>query len=191
MLFSFKALRAFTKSLSFIKPFYYVRAILVLALIMASDSTLKAKVSCEVTNSALESMPPVVVTLHRQDNTSFSITAKLANNNRTRAAGFQRICAQTIAETPILFVFSRPQKPSFHMNNVVAPIDIAFIRKSSEIDSIRKMVPYSILQISKPVYSPNKSVIAALEVRKGFFEDNNIDLNGKVSWSLNSGETKK
>ena len=191
MSLSFKMLLASTKSLSFIRACSCVRAMLVLTLIMLFSMPLRAEVSCEVTNGALESMPPVQVTLHRQDNTSFSITAKLANNNRTRAAGFQRVCAQTIADTPILFVFSRPQKPSFHMNNVVAPIDIAFIRKSSEIDSIRKMVPYSILQISKPVYSPNKSVIAALEVRKGFFEDNNIDLNGKVSWSLNSGETQK
>lgn len=187
---SSKVLQASATLLSFIRPSYCARSILVLVLVMGSNSSLKAEVACEVTNSALESMPEVQVTLHRQDNTTLSIAAKLANNNLTRAAGFQRVCAQTIAEMPILFVLSSPQKPSFHMNNVVAPIDIAFIRKSSEIDSIRNMFPYSILQLSKPLYSPDKPVIAALEVRKGFFEDNDIGRNDKVTWSLNTGETQ-
>ena len=92
---------------------------------------------CELTNKALESMPLVEVTFHRADQSSFSIKAKLADDLYTRAAGFQRVCEETIADMPILFQFERLQKPSFHMNNVVAPIDIAFIKPSGEIDVIR------------------------------------------------------
>ena len=139
---------------------------------------------CELTNKALESMPMVEVSFYRADQSSFSIKARLANDVYTRAAGFQRVCAETIAETPILFLFDRVQRPSFHMNNVVAPIDIAFIKESGEIDVIRNMKPYSVVLKSKRYYSSTKPVIAALEVRKGFYVDNKLQAQDRIEWNI-------
>ena len=142
-----------------------------------------SSVNCETDNAALQAMPNIEVTLSRTDGSSYSFGAKLANNLRTRAAGFQRVCASTIAATPILFEFQREQTPSFHMNNVVAPLDIAFIDKQGDIDSIQLMKVYSILQVTKPLYSSKGPVLYALEAHPGFFEKHDISLTSTMTWA--------
>ncbi len=137
---------------------------------------------CETTNAALKAMPSVEVVLTRKDGSELLLNAKLADNNYTRAAGFQRVCESTMRETPILFTFERELVPSFHMNNVVAPIDIAFIRKNNEIDIIHAMQVYSVVTLNKPVYSATTPIVAALETHQGFYTENNIDLSSKISW---------
>jgi len=97
-------------------------------------------------NAALRSMPLIDVTFTRKDGSTFEVESRLANNNQTRSAGFQYVCKQTIAAKPILFVFDHVRTPTFHMHNVVAAIDIAFIRPDSSIDSIQKMHPYVLIQ---------------------------------------------
>ena len=143
-----------------------------------------ANVECQEDNEALRSMPLIDVTFTRKDGSTFEVESRLANNDRTRSAGFQYVCKQTIAAKPILFVFDKPRIPSFHMYNVVAGIDIAFIRPDSSIDSIQKMHPYVVIQVDKPLYSPKSDVIAAFETYPNFFEVYNIDLGATVSWQL-------
>ena len=138
---------------------------------------------CELDNPSLRAMPIVDVEFTRDDGSVFSSKARLANNSRTRAAGFQKVCASTIAAMPILFVFKSEVKPSFHMHNVVAPIDIAFIDKRGHIESIRAMEPYSLMAIKKPLYSPNRPVISAFEVHPGYFKKHNISFKSRFSWN--------
>ncbi|WP_189400009.1 DUF192 domain-containing protein [Arenicella chitinivorans] len=126
----------------------------------------------------------VEVSIGLSDGSQHTLNARLADNNATRAAGFQRVCASTIADTPILFVFPRAFKPQFHMHNVVAPIDIAFIHESGAIDSIQAMQPYVLGSRNKPLYGPNKPVIAALEVRPGLFSDLRVDLGAVIQWQV-------
>lgn len=155
---------------------------LVLSLFLTACASAQNK-SCQTTNAALEAMPAVQVTLTRADGSTYQVTAKLANNNFTRAAGFQNVCASTMRETPILFTFETEVVPSFHMHNVLAPIDIAFIRKNAEIDVIHAMEPYSLIALEKPLYSPNGPIVSALETHKGFYAEHNIDLSSKITWS--------
>lgn len=156
----------------------------VIILLGFNISNVYADIECQEDNEALRSMPLIDVTFTRKDGSTFDVESRLANNNKTRSAGFQYVCKQTIAEKPILFVFDQARTPSFHMNNVVAGIDIAFIRPDSSIDSIQKMHPYVLIQIDKPLYSPNGDVIAAFEAYPNFFEVYNIDLDATVSWQL-------
>jgi len=142
-----------------------------------------AQTDCQSDNSALQAMPRIEVTLTRDDGSSYTMPAKLADNNATRAAGFQRVCESTIEAMPILFVFKHPSVPSFHMNNVVAPIDIAFIDSEGDLESIQAMKPYSILQIKKTLYSPKRPVLYALEVHKGFYQKHEISVNSKMTWA--------
>ena len=114
--------------------------------------------------------------------------AKMASNNATRAAGFQRVCESTIESMPILFVFDRESIPSFHMNNVVAPIDIAFIDKAGQLESIQSMKPYSVVERSKKLYSPKRPVLYALEVHKGFFDKHALSLSAKMTWTPPNSE---
>lgn len=147
------------------------------------ETALKPPANCELDNAALQAMPIIEVTLSRDDGSQHSVPAKLADNNMTRAAGFQRVCAATIEAMPIMFVFQREAMPSFHMNNVVAPIDIAFIDKNDRVESIQAMKPYSMLQRKKPLYSPNRPVLYAFEVHPGFFDKHEIALGDKITWA--------
>ena len=137
---------------------------------------------CQLDNDALRSMPKVEVSFTRADQAPLTVQAKLADNYETRAAGFQRVCESVIAAEPILFVFQRERTPSFHMHNVVAPIEIAFIRKDGTIDVTHLMQPYSLLMLNKPTYSSNGPVLAAIEMRPGFMQDNGITPDSVMSW---------
>ena len=147
------------------------------------SASAQSEIVCEKDNEALRAMPDIEISLSRSDGSSHVMAAKLADTNASRAAGFQRVCESTIEAMPILFVFARETIPSFHMNNVVAPIDIAFVDRRGRIESIQSMKPYSIIEINKPVYSPKKPVLYALEVHKGFFEKHNLSAKTKMSWT--------
>lgn len=162
-----------------------VRLSLVFFLCLVSfgwNAVLAKGVECETDTAALSSMGKAVVTFSRPDGSELEVDVKLADNNTTRAAGFQRVCAETIAATPILFVFPHVTRPSFHMNNVVAPIDIAFIDSEGAIDSIQAMQVYTLVSRDKPLYSPSRPVTAALEAHPEFFSKHDIDLETTVSW---------
>ncbi len=141
-----------------------------------------ARSVCEVDNASLRAMPLITVELSREDGTTHRMLAKLASTNATRAAGFQRVCAETIAAMPILFEFEVEQMPGFHMNNVVAPIDIAFIKQGGRIESIQSMQPYSVLQLEKKLWRPKQPVKYALEVAPGFFDKHGLSRDSTMSW---------
>ena len=141
-----------------------------------------ASIECQKDNEDLRAMPLGMVEFTRVDGSKYTVQVRVADNSKTRSAGFQYVCAETIAQLPILFLFESVVRPSFHMNNVVAGIDIAFIRPDYTIDSIQKMHPYVLIMLNKPLYSPSSDVIAALEAHPGFYQKNNIDLTAKVSW---------
>jgi uncharacterized membrane protein (UPF0127 family) len=118
------------------------------------------------------------------------VKVRVADNKRTRAAGFQKVCEKTIRKHPILFEFDSPILPAFHMHNVVAPLDIAFIDESGIIDSIQTMLPYVQGRLEKPLYSPKGNIVAALEAHKGYFAQNNIDLSTRIYWKSRTWHKK-
>ncbi len=138
--------------------------------------------SCELTNDALQAMHKTEITIINANQQELSVVVKTADNNLTRQAGFQHVCAETIAAQPILFLFGSPIIPNFHMNNVVAPIDIAFIDQEGRIESIQAMFPYVLISLSRPLYSPEREVVAALEARPGFYQENDIEVGDLIIW---------
>jgi len=159
-----------------------LRLPLLLIGLIVTQASYANSVNCELDNEDLQAMTKSMVTFTRADGSTFEVVVKTADNNSERAAGFQRVCAETIAAEPILFIFESELLPQFHMHNVVASLDIAFIKKKGEIDSIQSMYPYVLILVDKPLYSPNKPVIAALETYPGFYKDNNIEQDSTVSW---------
>lgn len=153
-------------------------------LLISAISTASAQQTCETTNDALQAMPEAIVTFLLADGQIKEFNVRLADNQFTRAAGFQRVCASTIAEQPILFVFQNEIFARFHMRNVVAPIDIAFIDVSGKIDSIKAMQPYVLGSKVKPTYRSEDLVIAALETYPGFYRKYSIDSSTKLSWRM-------
>lgn len=76
----------------------------------------------------------------------------------------------------MLFDFSSSQKLSFWMRNTYVPLDIAFIDNEGVIQEIKEMIPLS----TRPVTSNNQCRYA-LEVNRGWFDNNNIRAGASVA----------
>ena len=74
-------------------------------------------------------------------------------------------------DTGMLFAFAEDGEHSFHMRHTTIPLDIAFVTEEGVIESIKQLAPLR----SSPVY-PDGNIRYALEVNRGWFAENNIDI---------------
>jgi len=139
--------------------------------------------NCQTDNEYLRAMPDNDLTIVDDNGEVLNFVVRLAADNVSRAAGFQWVCESVIEDKPILFIFEEAGIPQFHMRNVVAPIDIAFIDSEGRIESIQSMAPYVLVSKYRPLYSPKREVVAALEVHKGFYQKHQIAVGASVSWN--------
>ena len=77
----------------------------------------------------------------------------------------------------MLFVFDRPQPLSFWMKNTPAPLSIAFIDEKGVILNIRDMTPND----ETTLHRSQGNALYALEVRKGWFDEQGIKAGASVS----------
>jgi len=161
-----------------------INSIFGLIFLLASAFVNSKGIECELNNDDLRLMKKALVSFVRADGSVFKLQVKLADNNVTRAAGFQYVCESTIEDEPILFVFQNELQPRFHMNNVVAPLDIAFIDKDGSVESVQAMQPYILISNHRPLYSPKRPIIAALEGHQGFYDKHKLGLDTKVTWHV-------
>lgn len=146
---------------------------------------LDAAADCQPTTADLENMARADLVLAGPGRETVRLGVRVADEGRERAAGFQHICPATIDDTAIYFVFARPRRPSFHMRNVKAPLDIAFIDAAGAIVNIQRMEPYVLGATDNPTYGPAAAVATALEVRAGYFAENRIS---EGEWRVESLE---
>jgi uncharacterized membrane protein (UPF0127 family) len=97
-----------------------------------------------------------------------TFTARLADTPERQAAGFQCASPGEIQRTLILFDFGREIHTHFHMQNVAAPLDIAFIKADGRIFSIQTMRP------GPELHGPLGPFRWALEAPAGFFVKHGI-----------------
>jgi uncharacterized membrane protein (UPF0127 family) len=71
----------------------------------------------------------------------------------------------------MLFIFESDDYWTFHMKNTFIPLDIAFIKEDGTIDSIKELDPMSPI----PVF-PDSEVRYAVEVNRGWFADNDVNV---------------
>jgi len=83
-------------------------------------------------------------------------------------------------DSGMLFVFEENGQKSFHMKDTRIPLDIAFIKEDGTIESIKELKPFTLL----PVYSDG-DVLSALEVNRGWFAENNVNIGDKIIVPLN------
>lgn len=100
------------------------------------------------------------------------LKVRVADELEEQLAGFQHIGRGAIAHSLILFVFAGPIRGKFHMRNVVAPLDIAFIAADGQVLAIMKMEPGSKL------YGPDEPFQYALEAPVGFMAQRQISPQG-------------
>jgi uncharacterized membrane protein (UPF0127 family) len=123
---------------------------------------------CKRWREAFAAMPVRMVTVQTGAKT-MAIRVKIAETSEHAAAGFQCSTPQEIQKTLILFDFGREIYSQFHMNNVPAALDIAFIKGDGSIFSILKMDPSP-----TALYGPLGNFRFALEARAGFYESQGI-----------------
>lgn len=109
------------------------------------------------------------------------LSVRIATSGRHRAAGFQHICPDVIAREAVLFLFGSEVRPTFHMRNVHAALDIAFIDAAGVIREIQRMQPYVLGMRDRKYYRPGRAVFAALEIRGGYFDEHGIEAD---RWSV-------
>lgn len=123
---------------------------------------------CKRWRAAFASMPVRMVTLQMGAKT-VAVRVKEAETSEQRAAGFQCSTPQEIQQTLILFDFGREIYSQFHMQNVPAALDIAFVKADGNIFSILKMDPSP-----TALYGPMGDFRFALEARAGFYESQGV-----------------
>ena len=79
----------------------------------------------------------------------------------------------------MLFVYAEERRLGFWMKNTFVPLSVAFIDDDLEIVHIEDMVPQTTESHRSPV-----PVRYALEVNRGWFEDNGVEVGAQVSFEL-------
>lgn len=137
-------------------------------------ASFNAAADCRETTEPLEDMDEAELVLAGPDGRRVQLVTRVADDYRERAAGFQHVCPDTVDRTAIYFQFQRTRRPNFHMRNVKAPLDIAFIDADGNIVDIQLMKPYVLGAKRHKTYSPPGEVAAALEARAGYFASQQI-----------------
>ncbi len=150
-------------------PAIRAAALLWVVLLSGCTSGLALRGDCRSSTDAWEEMQTKSVRLVNDERRSVWITTKVADDAVERAGGFQHLCPEHIEAGYILFVFERGQSAAFHVWNVHAPLDIAFISADGRFLDVVQMQEHS--DTARRVYGVDAPYRYALEARRGFFAD--------------------
>lgn len=103
------------------------------------------------------------------------LSVEVADTNYKRSLGLMHR-KHLGQDEGMLFKFPQKQKLSFWMQNTYIPLEIAFLDDSGKILQIAEMIPMS----TKMVSSQDECDMA-LEVNRGWFKKNNVDVGDKIS----------
>jgi uncharacterized membrane protein (UPF0127 family) len=134
----------------------------------AGSSARAEDTQCRRWREAFAAMPVRMITLEAGSR-KVALRVRVAETSEQQAAGFQCATPQEIDRTLILFDFGREIHTQFHMQNVPATLDIAFVKADGRIFSILRMDPSP-----TALYGPLGEFRFALEARKGFYEAQGI-----------------
>jgi uncharacterized membrane protein (UPF0127 family) len=123
---------------------------------------------CPRWREAFASMPLKMVSIQAGAKT-LALRVRTADTPDRHAGGFQCATPEEIQRNLILFDFGSEILSQFHMKNVPAPLDIAFIKTDGRIFSILRMEPSP-----SQLYGPMGTFRYALEARAGFYESQGI-----------------
>lgn len=162
-----------------IRAFVFVACILLPVLSTSNAGTV---LNCVEATAGLQSMELRDAQLEGPGQQRIGLKVRVADTSSERAAGFQHICPEVANETSILFLLQQSYIPSFHMNNVLMPLDIAFIDENGIIRDIQTMHPYVLgKQTQTRFWKPGVPVNAALEVKAGLFDKLGVTVD---DWSV-------
>jgi uncharacterized membrane protein (UPF0127 family) len=123
---------------------------------------------CPRWRDAFATMPLRMVSIQAGTRT-LALRVKMADSGERQAGGFQCATPDEIKRHLILFDFGKEIFTQFHMQNVSAALDIAFIKGDGRIFAILKMDPSP-----TELYGPLGEFRYALEAHAGFFASQGI-----------------
>lgn len=141
--------------------------LLLLTSALAAPAT-AASPECPRWREAFAGMPTSMITIQAGPR-ALALSAKAADTPERQAGGFQCATPNEIQRHLILFDFGHEIATQFHMNNVPAALDIAFVKADGRIFSILRMEPSP-----TKLYGPMGRFRYAIEARAGFFESQGI-----------------
>ncbi len=124
---------------------------------------------CPRWRRAFVAMPTSTLTFETATRRRLLVSARVAATAEAQWAGFQCASPDEIRKTVILFDFGQEVQGDFHMQNVPAPLDIAFATGSGRIVAILRMDPSP-----RATYGPTAPYRYAIEARAGFFSEQGI-----------------
>jgi uncharacterized membrane protein (UPF0127 family) len=108
-----------------------------------------------------EGMGSATLRIERPDGGADRLEVRVADEWAERAQGMQFLSAATIRAYPIWFVFPAPTSVGWHMQNVRAPLDIAWVDEDGRVTKVQRMEP------EKDGYAADLPARYALEVAAG------------------------
>ncbi len=97
------------------------------------------------------------------------LTVEVAATGAERATGLMNRFSLK-PDTGMLFVFRAEEQHSFWMKNTFVALSIAFIDPKGKVLEIQDMAPQS-----EEMHQPAKRYLFALEMKKGWFKEHNIN----------------
>jgi uncharacterized membrane protein (UPF0127 family) len=82
----------------------------------------------------------------------------------------------------MLFIFQKEQHLSFWMKNTLIPLSIGFFDRNQRLVDVQEMVPFTEKSMT---YVSKKPALYALEMNKGWFEKNKIQIGSKFTFTEN------
>ena len=115
------------------------------------------------------------VVIQNEDSSSISIVAEVMITESQQAKGM--MYRKSLDEgRGMLFLFKKPKRAVFWMKNTYISLDLIFIKKGGDIDSIHEnLEPLSTNKIKS-----RNDVIAVLEILGGQVKKNKINLDSKI-----------
>lgn len=152
-----------------LKPMQFVTRMIVASALLATFGISQAQTKCVNATMGLSAMHQEQIILVNDAGHHVELSVFVADDNYERASGFQHICPGVVDETMILFKYPAAVFGRFHMQNVFAPLDIAFFDAEGRLIQTLLMETYT--EDSKPLYDPGQPFQYALEARRDFFKE--------------------
>ncbi len=107
------------------------------------------------------------------------VTSEVADEPAEQAIGLMNRTSLD-QDAGMLFLFERRQSHGFYMKNTLIPLSIAYMRGVGrgryEVVAILDMTPCPPQTVTCPTYPPGAAYDSALEVNRGWFSDNDVNV---------------
>ena len=103
------------------------------------------------------------------------ILLEVANTQALRADGLMGVKALEYNQG-MIFIWPNASRKCMWMKNTLIDLSVAFIDRDRKITEIKELQSESL----ESICSSRGNIIAAIEMNKGWFKDNNIELGVKV-----------